>query len=119
VPDPNGPPFNSDRVDLKPNEGQMETNIEMYRTAEYQLIERVSKSGFTFISIYSTRKYNIIEAILNIARTLFVSVVLSISVTYFIRDANVILLYPIERMLKKVKFIAKNPMAAANEDLDH
>lgn len=40
------------------------------------------------------------------------------SATYFIQDANRLILYPIERILTKLKFIAKNPQAAVNEDME-
>jgi hypothetical protein len=72
----------------------------------------------TFYEVYSLVQYNRIESIINISRTLFVSIVLTISTTYFIKDANRLILNPIDRMLKKVRFIAKNPMAAANDDVE-
>ena len=59
-----------------------------------------------------------IESTINIARTIFVSIVLGISATYFTRDANRFVLNPIERMLQKVRYIAKNPLAAINDNLD-
>jgi len=55
-------------------------------------------------------------AILSIARTIFICVILSIASIMFTSDANKLVLTPIERMLEKVKLIAKNPLAAANED---
>ena len=46
-----------------------------------------------------------------------VSIVLGISAAYFIKDANTLLLYPIDRILTRLKFIANNPQAALNEDI--
>ena len=50
-------------------------------------------------------------------RTLFVCLVLSIGSYYFTNDANVLVLNPIERMLEIVKLIAKNPLAAASDEV--
>ena len=36
----------------------------------------------------------------------------------FTSDANKLVLTPIERMLEKVKLIAKNPLAAASDELE-
>ena len=37
----------------------------------------------------------------------------------FTSDANRLVLQPIERMLEKVKLIAKNPLAAASDEMDN
>ena len=37
----------------------------------------------------------------------------------FTSDANRLVLSPIERMLEKVKLIAKNPLAAASDEVDN
>lgn len=55
---------------------------------------------------------------LSIARTIFVCVVLTIASIFFTSDANVLVLGPIERMLEKVKLIAKNPLAAASDEVE-
>jgi len=44
--------------------------------------------------------------------------VLTIASIYFSDDANKLVLNPIERMLEKVKLIAKNPLAAASDEVD-
>ena len=36
---------------------------------------------------------------------------------FFNRDARTLVLDPIERMMEKVNFIAKNPMAACSDEL--
>jgi len=59
-----------------------------------------------------------LEAILSISRTIFVCIVLSIASIFFTNDANVLVLSPIERMLEKVKLIAKNPLAAASDEVE-
>jgi hypothetical protein len=37
----------------------------------------------------------------------------------FTNDANTLVLSPIERMLEKVKLIARNPLAAASDEVDN
>ena len=44
--------------------------------------------------------------------------VLSIASFFFTNDANVLVLSPLERMLEKVKLIAKNPLAASSDEVD-
>ena len=62
---------------------------------------------------------NQIQSILSISRTIFVCVVLSVASIMFTSDANRLLLSPIERMLEKVKLIAKDPLAAASDEVDN
>jgi len=67
---------------------------------------------------YSTTMNVQMDSILNITRTLFVCIVLAIASIFFTNDANRLVLTPIERMLEKVKLIAKNPLAAASDEVD-
>ena len=60
-----------------------------------------------------------LNSILSICRTVFVCIVLSIASIMFTSDANRLVLSPIERMLEKVKLIAKNPLAAASDEVDN
>jgi hypothetical protein len=71
-----------------------------------------------FIVIYSRKLYAQLEGVISLCRTLFVCVVLGIGSIYFSQDANNLVLSPIERMLEKVKFIAKNPLAAATDEIE-
>jgi hypothetical protein len=57
-------------------------------------------------------------AILGICRTIFICIVLAIASIYFSNDATVLVLNPIERMLEKVRLIAKNPLAAASDEIE-
>ena len=72
----------------------------------------------TFTCIYSTRYENKINSVLSIGRTTFVCIVLAIASIYFSHDATVLVLNPIERMLEKVKMLAKNPLAAASDEIE-
>ncbi len=55
---------------------------------------------------------------MNIARTIFVCIVLAGASVVLTNDANRLVLIPIERMLEKVKLIAKDPLAAASDQVE-
>ena len=71
------------------------------------------------MAFYSTQGGSQINAILSICRTIFVCIVLSIASIMFTSDANRLVLSPIERMLEKVKLIARNPLAAASDEVEN
>ncbi len=45
-------------------------------------------------------------------------IVLTIASIFFSDDANKLVLNPIERMLEKVKLIARDPLAAASDEVE-
>jgi len=98
----------------------MKTDLKAdYRSDDYLAITRTSKvTGFEFVCIYSTQSSTLTESIISICRTFFITTVLGLSAFYFMRDANRLVLYPIERICEKLKFIAKNPQAAVNGEID-
>jgi len=106
LPDPNGTPFNTVTYDWVVNQDKIKSDISEYRPDEYSSILLKADNGFDFAIIYSTRSYLIVESIINISRTVFVSVVIAIAAIYFQKDANNLVLHPIERMLEKVRLIA-------------
>lgn len=53
-----------------------------------------------------------LDAGLNIAKTIFVCIVLTLGALFFTRDANDLVIIPIEKMIDMVKNIARNPIAA-------
>ncbi len=71
-----------------------------------------------FTIIYSTKAYAEIESLLNLFKTLFICCVLGIAAHYFTKDASTLVLEPLERMIEKVQLIAKNPLAAATDQID-
>jgi hypothetical protein len=86
---------------------------------DLRLDEYESFTGdYEAVSIYDNRFYTENEGIVGIGRTLFICILLTIGSIYFTKDANVLVLQPIERMIEKVKLIAKNPMLAASEDVE-
>jgi len=52
-------------------------------------------------------------------RTTFICIVLSIAAATFTNDARVMVLDPLERMIEKIKLIAKNPLAAASDEINN
>ena len=64
-------------------------------------------------AVVDKREDNDLNAILSIARTVFVSIVLSSAAILFSSDVETLVLRPVESMMKKVRRIAKNPLQAA------
>jgi len=63
-------------------------------------------------AIYDFTADNKLGAVLSIIRTIFVSVVLTGGALLFSKDAGDLIVQPIEKMLKRVQRIAKNPLKA-------
>jgi len=57
------------------------------------------------------RKSAVLTAGLSLGRTFFVCIVLVLGALFFSKDANDLALRPIERMIEKVKQMAKNPQS--------
>ncbi len=55
------------------------------------------------------------QAIINVIRTLFVCLVLTMGALWFSADVNEIALQPLEKMIEKVNRIATDPVAATRE----
>jgi hypothetical protein len=90
-----------------------------YRKTEYQVTSRFSSTnGFEFVCVFSTKDFSFTESIISISRTFFVAIVLAVAATQFIKEANRLVLNPLERIMTKVKYIAQNPLAAADENFE-
>jgi len=113
VPNPYGPAYNTDSY-----VSTRLYDLEDLRPEEYTAYDETQPGGPTFLVAYSTAAYTKIESIVNICRTLFVCLVLSVCAIYFQQDANNLVLIPIERMLEKVRLIAKNPLVAASDEVE-
>ena len=116
VADPNGAPWNTNQVQLYPNEGEIDTNVDNYRSIEKNNVAGVTKNGLEFSIIYSVKVETKTESIINVARTIWVIIVLTIAAMHFSGLTNKLVLYPLERMLETVKKIAKDPASAADAD---
>jgi hypothetical protein len=83
---------------------------------DLRLLEKhvVESDGVT--ACFDLRADTRLEAGLNIAKTVFVCIVLALGAIFFTKDANDLVLIPIERMIDRVKRLAKNPLANFDED---
>lgn len=66
-----------------------------------------------FIAIFDTRYDSKLTSLLNIFKTVFICVVLTLGAVYFTKDAEDLVIKPIEKIIEKLKKIAKNPLAAS------
>lgn len=89
------------------------------RPTEYKVVSATAKDGSTFQAKYSIQKQVKLESTIAITRTLFICVVLSVASFYFTKDAQELVLDPLERMIEKVKIIAQNPMSAATDEVNY
>ena len=69
-----------------------------------------------YVAIFDIRKNTKLSAGLSIGRTLFVCLVLASGALLFSKDANDLVIAPIEQMIQKVNRIALNPLEAAQEE---
>jgi hypothetical protein len=69
-----------------------------------------------FVAIFDLRKNVQLMSGLAIGRTLFVCLVLASGAMVFSKDANDLVIAPIEQMIHKVNRIARNPLEAAQEE---
>ncbi|OMJ77930.1 hypothetical protein SteCoe_22364 [Stentor coeruleus] len=70
-------------------------------------------SSGNIVSIFDLRYDVKLTALLNVCRTIFICIVLMLGSIYFSKDSEDLVIKPIEKMIEKVKIIAKNPIAAA------
>lgn len=63
-------------------------------------------------AIYDERYSSKLSSILNIVKTLFISIVLALGTYFFNKDTTELVLEPLEGMIEKVKLITKNPNEA-------
>lgn len=70
-----------------------------------------------FLAVVDIREKTQLNAVINITRTIFVCIVLTMAAFYFTKDANDLALKPIERMIEKVNKIATNPLASKEETI--
>ena len=82
-----------------------------YNDLRYTEIYYVSYKDF--IAIFDIRYDSKLTSLLNIFKTLFICIVLTLGALYFTKDAEDLVIKPIEKIIERVKKIAKNPMAAS------
>lgn len=107
--------FNKDTDILMTKE--YEPKITTLRKSEYTSVNLIAMDGTLFIASYTTKTHAEIESVTNIARTIFVCIVLIIASLTFTKDAQTLVVDPLERMIEKVRLMSKNPLAAATEEI--
>lgn len=82
-----------------------------------ELVLETGNYNETFTAIISTKSLSQANGVLNILRTIYLSVVLGLGAYLFTKDTNDLALKPIARMIEKVNKIASNPLATKDETL--
>ena len=114
VADPEGEPWNKDVIDIFPNVGEVDSDLDSYRNSEKMDLIATSKDDVEFHIVYSLKIEVQSEAAVNICRTIWVCIVLTIAAIHFSNATTKLVLSPLERMLEIVKKIAKDPSSAAS-----
>ena len=116
VADPDGEPWNTNVIEIFPNDGEIDENLDNYRNSERMDLTANSDDGVEFHIVYSLRSEVEIESAVNICRTVWVCIVLTIAAIHFSNATTKLVLSPLERMLEIVKKIAKDPSSAASQE---
>ncbi|CAG9322321.1 unnamed protein product [Blepharisma stoltei] len=72
-----------------------------------------SDYNYSSYSVFDLRSSSKLEAELNIVKTVFICLILSVSAIFLSKDAQDLVLEPLENMMQTVKNISKNPLKAA------
>ncbi|OMJ79003.1 hypothetical protein SteCoe_21086 [Stentor coeruleus] len=94
------------------------TDIASLRDSEkqYVVLPEVDDSyDYYSVAVFDIRYSTKLESQLNICKTIFICFILALSSSVLSRDAQVLVLDPIESMIAKVKKISQNPLEAAQE----
>ena len=81
------------------------TNPDNLRSEEKDELLLARKEGVTMRCVVDLRADTRDTAVLNISRTIFVCLVLTIGTMFFSKDAHGLVLHPIERMIDRVAFL--------------
>ena len=93
--------------------GSMSAVGELRSTEFSQLQSEAAIEGFKLNLYFSTKDSEVLAGWLGMARTVFVCVVLALSVLKLSTDSETLVLNPLDHMVKKVDRISKNPLEAA------
>lgn len=83
-----------------------------FRYYEFRVFEAGRGNEYYLVSYFSIKKYLSIDAALNMFRTIFVLILLFISVYYYSVEMNELLIEPLENMMDSIFEINKNPIEA-------
>ena len=82
-----------------------------------KLIADFTYNSSEFVAILDYRYNTRINAIMDILKTLFICFVLTWAALYITKDANELVILPIERLIQKVNRLAENPLSIKDERL--
>eukprot|EP00929_Paragymnodinium_shiwhaense_P002445 TRINITY_DN102704_c0_g1_i1.p1 TRINITY_DN102704_c0_g1~~TRINITY_DN102704_c0_g1_i1.p1 ORF type:complete len:1045 (+),score=297.93 TRINITY_DN102704_c0_g1_i1:291-3425(+) len=85
------------------------------RKAEYKVYYpelRTNTAATSFVAFFDIRPHTRSDAANSLGTTLFICIVLCVGSLVFSKDANVLVLHPVEQMMAKVNAIKANPMTA-------
>jgi len=92
-------------------------DLENLRDAEKELVAPTNENlGDYYVGVFDLRPDTRMEAVFGILQTIFVCIMLTLGSFMFSKDANELVIGPIESMMGKVKLIAKDPLKAAAEE---
>ncbi|KAK9833593.1 hypothetical protein WJX84_006069 [Apatococcus fuscideae] len=92
-------------------DGRRTVELATNRIQTPQCAQGIWEQCFVTIGVLNEYWNSQLNAALNILRTTFICLVIGGGAILLTRDANRLVLLPIERMLKKVKDVAENPLA--------
>ena len=81
-----------------------------------EIVSQSTDSTFESLAIYDISHPIKLHALLSLARTLALTIILLITVTCLNRATNSLLIHPIEQMISRVERISENPLKAAQEE---
>lgn len=93
--DPAGEPWNDNLITLYPNEGFVEIDVDEYRSTETNVAVSTTDTGIEFSLSYSLKHLSKVESAINLARTIWVVIVLAFSAIYFSNATNKLVLHPL------------------------
>ena len=90
---------------------KLDQDLTKLRSTEFELA--VAGSDKQLAAIFDLRPNTRLDAGLGMCRTIFICIILTGGALFFSKDTNELVIRPIEKMIEKVKRIAKNPLEAA------
>ena len=93
-------------------------NPDDLRDAEQNIILLNAPVTYEYLSIaiFNIKSQTTLQAGMNMLKTFFICLVLSIGSVYFSKDTNQMVLEPLENMIQTVRSIASNPLQAIQEE---
>ena len=89
------------------------SSVATYRASDLSLVTSNPTTTTTLTIYFSSSSATNLGAWLGIARTLFVCLVLTTSILLMSKDTELLVLNPLEQMVRKIGRISKNPLQAA------